>query len=207
MIVGYKGIRKNMKATCGNGKKLKPGVWIEEKKADVARCGFHFSDNPLVALGFYGDPKSDTWYLVLADGDIDEDATGKMTCTRIKMHKELTLAEMVFAAMDYIVEHPENEDHTWGANVYKECSWQDRPYAIIRAKEPLARGKIGQIIGMMEEEPDSPGIRSATLFVVDGEEYKPDTWYALRKGRIIELDEKKRAGEDSMAGEADEEQK
>lgn len=207
MVVGYKGIRKDGQAVYGNGKKkLKAGVWLEEKRADVAKSGYHFSDNPLVALGYYGDPEKDTWYLVLADGDIDEDDSGRMTCTKIKLHKELTLAEMVFSAMDFMVEHPENEDQTYGANVFTECSWQDRPYAIIRAKEPMARGKIGQLIGMLEEETDSTDIRSATLFTIDGERYKPDTWYTLRKGEVIELNERKTSGNDSVDGEADEEQ-
>lgn len=207
MVVGYKGIRKDMTTPCGGRrKKLKVGVWMEEKKADVARSGFHFSDNPMVALGFYGNPETDTWFVVLADGDIDEAADGRLTCTRIKLAKELTLTEMVFAAMDYTVEHPEAKGGLWGGSIItSESSWEDGAFSIVRGKSPMARGKIGQIIGLMEEEIDSESIRSATIFTIDGREYLPNTWYSLRKGKVHKLDEREDAKEDSVDGETNKE--
>ncbi len=207
MVLGYKGIRKDMTTPYGSGKKkLKVGVWMEEKKADVARSGFHFSDNPMVALSFYGNPEKDTWFIVLADGDIDEDKDGRLTCTRIKLAKELTLTEMVFAAMDYAVEHPEAKGGMWGGSmITSESSWGDGPFSIVRGKSPMARGKEGRIIGLLEEEIDSESIRSATIFTIDGKEYLPDTWYSLRKGKVHKLDEREDAGEDRVDGKADEE--
>lgn len=207
MVIGYKGIRKDMTTPCGGGrKKLKVGVWMEEKKADVARSGFHFSDNPMVALSFYGNPETDTWFIVLADGDIDEDEDGRLTCTRIKLAKELTLTEMVFAAMDYTVEHPVAKGGLWGGSmITSENSWEDGAFSIVRGKNPMAKGRKGQIIGLLEEEIDSESIRSATIFTIDGKEYLPNTWYSLRKGKVHKLDEREDAGEDSMDGETNKE--
>lgn len=204
MVQGYKGVKRDGKAVYGNGKKLSPGKWLTEKKADVARRGFHFSDNPLVALGFYGNPKEDTWYSILADGDIDEDEDGRMTCTKIMLVEELSLPKMVFAAMDYIIENPYNEGDYGASMVNRDLCGYRSHFAIVRGKTPRARGGAGMLIGMLEEEIDSKEIKSATLFRVDGENYFPGVWYALRDGKVEEISEKEDDGNNSMAGEDNE---
>ena len=47
---------------------------------------------------------------------------------------------------------------------------------------PLAKGRIGDVLGFLKEEPDSQRIAEAGIYVVDGEEIMPDIWYGI-KGR------------------------
>lgn len=50
-------------------------------------------------------------------------------------------------------------------------------FTVVRGKDPIAKGKIGDVLGFAKEETDSKKIAEIGLFVVDGQEIQPDIWY------------------------------
>lgn len=107
----FKGFSPELKSTYGNGKAegcyFKPGETKEENECKVSRNGFHCYENPLDCLAYYPlDGKNQLW-LVEAAGDINEDASGRIACTKITLIKALTPWEMAMEAMRYMVEHPD----------------------------------------------------------------------------------------------------
>ena len=64
----------------------------------------------------------------------------------------------------------------------------DQCIAIAWGEDSYARGKIGTWI-VVSEYDDDGDIINAAMAKVDGETIKPDTWYTLRGGKIVEVDE------------------
>ena len=74
MIIAYKAFEPDLSCTSkGNRFQYKIGIWNQEPAADCARCGFHCAENPLDCLSYYPHWEQAVYYMVLADGDIDED--------------------------------------------------------------------------------------------------------------------------------------
>jgi hypothetical protein len=161
------------------------GKTYEEREANCAANGFHFCKNPLEILSYYRNIGKDRYCLIQAYGDMDEDS-GKVTCTKIHIAKELTLEELVKHAMAYMVEHPSLENHRM---VLRESGSTNGAFVIVRGKNPTASGKKGSILALLQEEKDSNGIESVQVYVVDGKEIKENTWYGINgkcEGMMLE---------------------
>ena len=182
MIIAYKGFDKDLSCTaCGNRFQYELGTWNEETEANCARNGFHCAENPLDCLSYYPDWDSALYYLVLADGDIDEDANdSRISCTRLRLVKQLELPEFIAHSLRYICEYPFRKDTNF--RVETERGEAYRGFTVVRGKRPLAKGRIGDVLGFLKEEPDSQRIAEAGIYVVDGEEIMPDIWHGI-KGR------------------------
>ena len=50
-------------------------------------------------------------------------------------------------------------------------------------------GGIGALLVLCEEKSTNFDIASWAAVVVDGEKIKPDTWYALKDGEVVEVEE------------------
>lgn len=105
MIIAYKGFDKDLSCTAGGNRfQYELGTWNEETEANCARNGFHCAENPLDCLSYYPDWGSALYYLVLADGDIDEDANdSRISCTRLRLVKQLELPEFIAHSLRYIL--------------------------------------------------------------------------------------------------------
>ena len=115
------------------------------------------------------------YYMVLADGDIDEDGQdSKISCTRLKLIKRLNLEEFIAHSLRYLMEHPKSEEHYLVSHDKGEAR---NGFAIVRGKEPYAGGRLGDVLGLAKEEAGSNEISEIGLFVVDGKEILPDVWY------------------------------
>ena len=157
------------------------GDVYKRQEANCARNGFHCAENPLDCLSYYPDWDSALYYLVLADGDIDEDANdSRISCTRLRLVKQLELPEFIAHSLRYICEYPFRKDTNF--RVETERGEAYRGFTVVRGKRPLAKGRIGDVLGFLKEEPDSQRIAEAGIYVVDGEEIMPDIWYGI-KGR------------------------
>ena len=51
------------------------------------------------------------------------------------------------------------------------------------------KGGLGAVLVLVEESQYSYDIDSWKAVVVDGETIKPDTWYGLKNGEVIEIKE------------------
>ena len=61
--------------------------------------------------------------------------------------------------------------------------------SVARGNDVRVKGGLGAILVMAEEEKDNYDIREWKAVVVDGEKIKPDTWYKLSDGELVEVEE------------------
>ena len=97
-ITGYKGFNPGL--TC-HGVQFVEGEMFEEESAVVCESGFHFCEYPLDVFAYYP-PATSVYHEVEAHGDIvghDEDT--KVATTKIKVNGQISLAQMVQAAVDF----------------------------------------------------------------------------------------------------------
>ena len=179
MEYAFKMFNKDLTCTMGKGKfQYEEGKWFEEPEANCVKNGFHCAKNPLDCLSYYS-WNSSVCYLVEIAGDIDEDAhNSKISCTKIRLKRKLTLEEFVIAACRYIYRHPNMPDHD---RVKSETAETGRDhFGIARGKNPKARGKLGDLIALLQEKQDSREIRQAGVFEIDGVNLLPDIWYNVQ---------------------------
>ena len=60
--------------------------------------------------------------------------------------------------------------------------------AVVRGNRVKARGGIGTVIVICEEEGSNYGIKEWKAAIVDGEKIKANTWYTLKDGEFVEVD-------------------
>ena len=186
MIVAYKAFNKDLTCTKGKGRfQYVPGEWHEEEKAECAATGFHCASNPLDCLNYYGDMDKSRYWIVLADGDIDEDAVdSKISCTRIMLLQEMDIQDFVDEAIQYIVDHPRLSMHKRVSFESGRALQRDK-FVIVRGKNPKAMGEIDTILGFAMEKISGKDIVFASTLVVDGEKIKPGYWYNA-EGRLVD---------------------
>ena len=178
MIIAYKAFNKDLTCTMGKGRfQYQPGIWYQEDKANCASTGFHCAANPLDCLTYYPDMDQSRYWMVLADGDIDEDANdSKISCTRIRLMQELGIEDFVTEAVQYIADHPKLTMNSRVVTGEGRALQRDK-FVIVRGKDPKAMGEIGTVLGFAVERLWKKDIEFASTFVVDGLKIKPGHWY------------------------------
>ncbi len=177
--LAYKITAPGMVATMGNGNfKLRIGLNVTPA-ANCAKNGFHCAENPLDCLNYYHDPRGHEIYLVSVGGDVDEDARdSKISCTELKIIREITLAEFVAAALLYIRKYPKRPVHS---RVKKEKAVAQNGFCIAKGKNPRCKGDVGDILGFVKTEQKQLTLK---VLIVDGEKIKPDVWYTS-EGKVF----------------------
>lgn len=180
MRLAYKAFNADLTCTMGRGTfQYELGIWYEEEEANCVKNGFHCASNPLDCMNYYGSWDDHQFWIVAIDGDIDEDGTDtKISATKIKLIRRLSLQDFLAHAVSYIYEHPQLK---MNQRVKKECvemSERDK-FVIVRNYDPSAKAaKIGQYIALIKENASDPSvIEAAGLFYVDGLNTKPNIWY------------------------------
>lgn len=146
-------------------------------KANVYANGFHCAGNPLDCLTYYSDMEHSDYYIVNAGGDIDEvEGDTKISCTELTIIKKLTREDFFLHGLAYMVDHPllDNSFH-----VALDCDEAQNGYAIVRGKNPLAKGKLGDILAFAQEDPESNQIIKIAMTKVDGKKVVPGKWYGM----------------------------
>lgn len=176
MIAAYKAFDRDLSCTSANNRfQYQPGVWNEEPEANCGKNGFHCAENPLDCLSYYPAWEMAVYYLVLADGDINEDANdSKISCTRLKLVKRLEMGEFIAHSLQYIYEHPLRENNRY---VHRDEGTAYEGFIVVRGKNPIAKGKLGDILGLVKEERESRAVMEAGIYIIDGTEMMPDIWY------------------------------
>lgn len=183
-MIAYKGFHGDMTCTLGKGTmQYKPGDTILEERSKCARTGMHCAEYVLDCLGYYPLGNGNRYFEVEASGSIDEDNTDtKIACTEMTLMKELSIKEIAFRAMAYMVDHPKRpwEKHGPLLDVSREeaqgCGAGS--IAIARGDHPKVKGKPGTAAGLLMENEEGE-IENARFFVIDGKEKKADTWYGI----------------------------
>ena len=207
VIKSYKGFNKDM--TCRDFK-YEEGKKYEEEKADACHSGFHACEYPLDCFGYYS-PNESVYHEVEQSGEFDRgEDDSKVASTKIKIGARLDISGLVKAAIDFTMSRVKKEarsDEDYGASSetgYKGASSANDPESVAVAwgYKGKAMGVLGSYIVLAEwkyigKEDDDRYDRSeqkawefvgAKMFRVDGEKVKPDTWYRLENGELMEVE-------------------
>lgn len=175
----YKMFNKDLTCTKGRGTfQYTPGVWIEEPEANCVKNGFHCAKNPLDCLSYYPSWDNSQCWIVEIGGDIDEDSVdSKVSCTRIRLVKRLTLEEFVAEACRYMINFPLAAVNHHVMRQPAEVGLSCNHFVIVRCGEPMAKGREGDVIGLLMENDRTGQIYAGNVFTVGTPAHKADTWY------------------------------
>ena len=112
IIKSFKGFDKDLKC---RGFQYEIGKEYEEKEAKACHCGFHACEHPLDVFGYYA-PNDSRYCEVEQSGKIDKSESDKTCSTKIKIGAELSLKDIVAAAIKFTFEKstPGNTKHATG---------------------------------------------------------------------------------------------
>ena len=117
------------------------------------------------------------YYIVDAGGDIDEDnVDSKIACTELKILRKLEIDQLILHGLAYMADHPKLP---WRSQVRRNCATACGGYAVVRGTDPIARGKMGDILAFAKESPEGDEIEKIAISRVDGKKILPDTWYSV----------------------------
>ena len=212
-IKSYKGFHKDM--TC-KGFQYEEGKKYETERAECCETGFHACEYPLDCFSHYA-PNDSVYHEVEQDGDIDRKDDGtKIASTKIKIGAKISIAGIVKAAIEYTMSRTKKEaskDDDYGASSatgscgassatgYKGASSAEHKDAVAVAwgYRGRAKGVLGSHLVLADWEGDDSQywkpkyweLKGAKMVQVDGKDIKPDTWYTMENGEIMEWDEEK----------------
>ena len=213
----YKGVAKRrnlLKAFKGFDKRLRcrgfqyeVGKEYQEPEAELCHKGFHACENPLDTLRYY--PPTDSRYceVEIDDNGQRNSEDSKVCGEKIKIVSEIGLDGVIKAGAQFIFEMCKGsaEDHASGrmgnaaasgvrgtATVTgrdgRASAIGEQCIAVAWGRNSLAKGTLGNWI-VVSERGNYGDIFDAKLARVDGEIIKPDTWYTLRNGKVMEAEE------------------
>ena len=172
-MIAYKGFRPGL--IC-RGYQFVMGLNTTEK-ANCRENGFHCAEDPLDCLSYYSSLEHSEYYIVNAGGDIDEDEhDSKIACTELTVIKRLTKEELFLHGLAYMVDHPRR---VWSSHVAANRAMANCGYAVVRGKDPVATGRLGDILAFAKEAPDSESIVQVAVGRIDGVTLLPDVWYGV----------------------------
>ena len=211
MIV-YKGTDKDMKC---RGFQFDLGKEYVEEEAKLCDKGFHGCEYPLDVFAHYA-PADSRFFVADLDGVTDEEkGDSKRAGTKIKLRAEIGIAGIVKAAVEYIKERAESSDNQTGdcsaatntgncsaATNTGNCSAATNTgncsaatvdgkesIAIVTGVDSKASGAGGWWVGLSERggwNGDTYPIKEVRAVKVDGAAIKPEVFYKLENGEVVE---------------------
>lgn len=212
-IKSCKGFNKDMTCTPPNTNikfLYEEGEDYETEYASVGYCGFHGCKMPLDTFKYY-QPSKSVYHEVEQSGDISQDSDdSKIASTKIKIGARIGIKGLVKAQIDFIFKKvkwdggsEENTSGDWSSAATsgngssaatsgeESSAATSNPNAIALAcgKNAKAKGVVGSYIVLTEWNDDADTLISVKLVQIDGKKYKPNTWYKIENGEIIECKE------------------
>ena len=183
---------------------------------DCCHKGMHACEYPLDCFGYYA-PATSVYHEVEQDGKLSRDSEdSKVASSVLKVGARLDIPGLVHAAIEYTksrctTEHTDPKMATAGnygaatagyrgaatAGNYGAATSRGKSasgkngLSVARGNGCMVKGGLGAILVIAEEEKDSYDIAEWKAVVVDGEKIKPDTWYKLENGELVEHEEGK----------------
>lgn len=176
--------------------------------------GFHACEYPLDCLDYYS-PNESVYHVVEQSGEISRHSDDtKVASTKIKIGAEINIAGLVKAAIEYTMKrvNPEAKaDESKGASSatgncgassatgYKGASSAGDPESVAVAwgYHGKAKGVLGAYLVLADWVGDEDDywhqnlwqLKGAKMVRVDGEIIKPDTYYTMKNGEVVEAEE------------------
>lgn len=180
-------------------------TYHEDGEIQACQSGFHYCKYPLDVFGYYPPAKS-RFCAVEGFGKVSNDTDDtKIAVSDLKVKAEIGIAGIVKAAIEYTRKRCTNKCNTeegkpatagsYGAATAgdngaatsrgKSCTGK-HGISVARGNDVKVRGGMGAILVIAEEEKERYEIASWKVVIVDGDKVKPDTWYKLQNGELIE---------------------
>ena len=197
----YKGFDKDLKC---RDFQYEIGKTYEEPTADLCEKGFHACEYPLDALRYYAPGDMSRYCEVDLDDVSDKKSNedSKRCGKKIAVKAEIGIAGLVKAAVEYTMEKAvsENSEHATGLQGAASATGLqgaasatgEESVSAALGIDSKAKGAFGCWLVLAEwakDENYSWHRKDVQCFKVDGETVKPDTWYTLKDGRPVEVDE------------------
>ena len=208
----YKGFDKDLKCL---DFQYEIGKTYEESTAELCESGFHACERPLDVFKYYAPGKMSRYCEVDIDDVSDQMSDDSKRCgKKISVKAEIGIAGLVRAQIQYVNEHTTMK-HTdpkhatagkygaatagdfgaatagdFGAATSRgSVSVGENGCGLVRGENVKIKGGMGAILVIAVENDADYGIKEWKAFVVDGENIKPDTWYKLKNGDLVEVSE------------------
>ena len=207
----YKGFDKDLKC---RDFQYEIGKTYEEPTADLCNRGFHACERPLDVFRYYYPGKMSRYCEVNLDDVSDQkDDDSKRCSKKIAVKAEIGITGIVKAQIKYVKKHttmeytdPKQATAGWygaatageyGAATAGESgaatsrgsvSVGGNGCGLVRGENVKIKGGMGAILVIAVENDEDCGIKEWKAIVVDGENIKPDTWYTLKNGKLVEVD-------------------
>lgn len=194
----YKGFDKDLKC---RDFQYEIGKTYEEPTAELCNKGFHAREYPLDVFGYYA-PRDMSRYCEVDLDDVSDKKSNedsKRCGRKIAVKAEIGIAGLVKAAVEYTMEKAisENSEHATGTQgAASATGWQGaasatgkESVAAALGMDSKAKGALGCWIVIAEWEIDKEfnwHRKDVQCFKVDGENIKPDIWYKLKNGNLVE---------------------
>ena len=208
----YKGFDKDLKC---KDFQYEIGKTYEEPTAELCNSGFHACERPLDVFRYYAPSKMSRYCEVNLDDVSDQMSCDSKCCgKKIAVKAEIGIAGLVKAQIQYVKEHTTSK-HTdpkqatagnfgaatagdsgaatagkYGAATSRgSVSVGENGCGLVRGANVKIKGGMGAILVIAVEDVDGYGIKEWKSVVVDGETVKPDTFYTLKDGELVEVSE------------------
>lgn len=188
----YKGFDKDLKC---RDFQYEIGKTYEEPTAELCEKGFHACEYPLDVFGYYA-PCGMSRYCEVDLDDVSNKKSNedsKRCGKKIAVKAEIGIAWLVKAAVEYTMEKaiPESPEHATGTQGAASATGTESVAAALGI-DSKAKGALGCWIVIAEWERDEEfnwHRKDVQCFKVDGVTVKPDTWYKLKNGVLVEVSE------------------
>ena len=203
---GYKGFSKGL--IC-RGKQYAENTVFEEDNAKICHSGMHFCKNPFDVLEHYGFVNENTAELnefceVEALDEAKTDDEKKFCTKKLKIGAKLGISGLINAFVSFTLANVKSEgaatntgDRSAATNTgYKSAATVSgkESFAIATGIDGKAKGTLGCYIALAEWEWNDDEKRYRLMnfktHKVDGETIKPDTFYMLKEGEFVEVEDK-----------------
>ena len=192
-IKAYKGFDKDLKC---RDFQYEIGKTYEEPTAELCNSGFHACEYPLDVFAYYAPGDMSRYCEVDLDdvsdkkGNDDSKRCGK----KIAVKAEIGIAGLVKASVDFVMENIKDEKKaSTNTGYYSKADVSGKgSVAAALGIDSKAKGALGCWIVLAEWAQDDEYNWHRTdvqCFKVDGENIKPDTWYKLKNGDLVEASE------------------
>ena len=193
----FKGFNPDMTCTPAPGICLqyKEGeTYYHDGEAELCSAGFHACENPLDCFAYY--PPGTSVYHEVKLGEItDEKSDDSKRCGKIiTIGAALDVAGICKAHFEYTKSRTtNNEQGKDNANLAAQdgSSLAAGRDSVLAAFNSKAKAKLGSIIVLANREWEHGCyvIKDFAAGVVDGEKIKPDTWYTVKNGQFVEVED------------------
>ena len=203
----YKGFSQDLKCRGFQFEEGKEYSLPDGEEAKLCENGFHACEAPIGCFDYY-DPAHSVYHEVELEATDEKSGDSKRVGKRIKIGGKTEIANMIKAQFDYVKEHCTNENNaepgkpasagyrgaasageSGAACSRGSVSVKENGIACVRGNGVKARGGIGSILAIAEENKNNYEIKEWKAVIVDGETVKADTWYMLKDWELVEADE------------------